>query len=76
MTDTQRFPGGGEILCWVRSHGGERLVVAVNFATAPAPLRLPDELADATALVLSSDPDRAADGGAITLAPGEGVLLR
>jgi hypothetical protein len=65
----------------VREDGRDRLLAAVNFAPAPAPLALarPGELPAAGALVLSTDPDR--DHGvdvrldALELRGGEGVLV-
>jgi alpha-glucosidase len=64
------------VLAWVRDGDGQRLVVAVNFSTAPVPL---GAVGRGATLVLSSDPDRAegeADGEALVLGPSEAVVLR
>jgi alpha-glucosidase len=71
----QRFEDAGDdILCWVREHAGERLLAAVNFATAERPLALAG--AGDRELVLSTDPARGAPSGELVLGPSEGVLLR
>jgi alpha-glucosidase len=67
------------VLAWLREGDGDRLLAAVNFATAPAPLRLGLDLPRTATLVVSTDPDRTDDGvdhHRFTLGPSEGVLLR
>jgi alpha-glucosidase len=71
QTGSQSFlDAGDDVLAWVRQEGGERLLAAVNFGAAPAPL----DAAEGATLVLSTDPGRV-EGG-VTLAPSEAVLLR
>jgi alpha-glucosidase len=55
------------VLAWERTLEGERIVAAVNFTRAPAPLHV------AGALLLSTDPDR--DSAPPVLAPSEAVLI-
>jgi alpha-glucosidase len=80
QTGDQRFVDAApDVLTWLREGDGDRLLAAVNFATAAVPLALREELARNATLVLSTDPDRA-DGdlrpGELELAPSEAVLLR
>jgi alpha-glucosidase len=68
-----------EVLAWLRQGDGDRLLAAVNFASAKVPLQLPAELARRAALLLSSDPDRAEGNvelGDLQLGPSEAVILR
>ena len=68
---SQRFlDAGADVLAWIREEGDERLAIAVNFATSPAPLLLP-----AGELVVSTEPGRA-DLADRTLAPGEAIIVR
>jgi hypothetical protein len=53
----------------VREDGAERLLCAVNFASAPVPIDAPGTL------VLSTDPDRGA-GAVRELRGGEAVVVR
>jgi glycosidase len=71
QTGSQRLlDAGPDVLAWLREHGDERLVAAVNFAATPSLPRLPE-----ATLVLSTDPDRG-ELAAPVLAPGEAVLAR
>jgi alpha-glucosidase len=56
------------VLAWERVHDDEHVLAAVNFGSAPAPVRRGE-------LLVSTDPDRA-PGEVGELAAGEGVLLR
>jgi alpha-glucosidase len=70
---------GDDIFAWLREDEGETLLVAVNFATDPVPVRPLAELPRRASLVLSSDPDRLdadVDPNRFVLGPGEAVLLR
>jgi alpha-glucosidase len=60
---------GHTVLAWTRD---DAFLAAVNFATEPVAVALPDGVS----LVLSTDPDRAPDDLSATLRPSEGVLLR
>ena len=60
---------GDTVLAWTR---GDTFLVAVNFATEPVEVALPD----GAELVLSTDPERAEGEAPATLQPAEGVLLR
>src|SRR4051794_20536162 len=51
---------GADVFAWLRERDGDRLLAVVNFAPKPAALRPPAEIAGAAALLLSTDPDRAA----------------
>jgi alpha-glucosidase len=77
----QLLDAGRDVLAWLRTHGSERLLVAVGFATEPRPLSVDGLTDERCTLVLSTDPGRAASPGAVPLSsvvlqPGEGVLLR
>jgi alpha-glucosidase len=80
QTGTQRcVEAGADVLAWLREGESDRLLAAVNFATAPAPLRLSLDLPRTATLVVSTDPDRTEDSvdhHRFTLGPSEGVLLR
>jgi alpha-glucosidase len=72
---------GEDVLAWERTADGERLVAAVNFATAPVALAAAaaDAMPARAALVVSTDPARAGGDVALAglaLAAGEGVILR
>lgn len=68
--DLIMVPAEGDVLQYERHHGGERLMVALNFSGKEQPVRLPDEVA--AGLLLSTE-GRAWFSQA--LAPGEGVVL-
>ncbi|CCH87834.1 alpha-glucosidase [Modestobacter italicus] len=77
----QLLDAGPDVLAWLRTHGPERLLAAVDFAAEPRPLRVDGLTDDLCTLLVSTDPGRAAPPAAvplssITLRPGEGVLLR
>jgi alpha-glucosidase len=81
QTGAQRtVDAGAGVLAWVREDDADRLLCAVNFA--PAPSRMPpagDIGGPAVALVLSTDPDRAAGDvrlDALELAAGEALVVR
>ncbi|RFU19571.1 alpha-amylase family glycosyl hydrolase [Geodermatophilus marinus] len=82
--DQHLLDAGPDVLAWLRTHGTERLLAAVNFATEPRRLRagaLPDGRYD---VVLSTDAGSPGDaprgpGGTLpelVLRPTEAVLLR
>jgi alpha-glucosidase len=64
-----------DLLLFVREHGSERLLVALNFGMGAAVAKLPDEVAGT--LLLSSQLDRQGEDvrGAIKLRPDEGVVI-
>ena len=66
---------GGDVLAYARSDGTRRLVVLLNFGAEPAPIAA--ELLPKDIVVLAStQADRTgAMGGALTLAPREGVIV-
>jgi alpha-glucosidase len=73
---TQRFidaPHG--VLAFVREHAGERLLIALNFTSAPAAIDLDVGRA---AMILSTEPSRGAEteGARVTIGPDEGLILR
>ena len=63
----------GEALIYAREHGGERLIVCLNFGKREQPISLPD-LAGAT-LLLSTQADGSAPLTDLTLRPHEGVVI-
>jgi alpha-glucosidase len=70
---------GSQVLAWLREGDGERWLAVMNFATVPAELRLPAELPRRLTMIVSTDPDRGdgeVDLDAVTLRPGEAVLMR
>jgi alpha-glucosidase len=75
---------GRDVLAWVRiGSDGEQALAAINFAAEPRLLKRPAGLPEHAALEISTDPARDQAGEAtelalegLTLAPGEGVLLR
>jgi alpha-glucosidase len=77
QTGSQRtLEAGPGVLAWVRQHGEERFLAAVNFTAAPVPLRIAAE--PPGTLLLSTDPDRptGATGRAdFVLGAAEGVLF-
>jgi len=80
QTGTQRtLEAGSQVLVWLREGDGERWLAAMNFATVPAALSLPAELPQRLTMIVSTDPDRGEDEvdfDAVTLRPGEAVLMR
>ncbi len=64
----------GDALIFAREHGGERLIVCLNFGDREQPIALPD-LAGAT-LLLSTHPDRVTALTNLTLQPHEGLVIR
>ena len=70
QSGTQRsLDAGDDVLARVRD---ERVLAAVNFASAPVPLALPDP----ATLLLSTDPGRdAGELTSLTFGPSEGVVL-
>jgi oligo-1,6-glucosidase len=69
---------GADVFAWVREGEGGRLLAALNFAAAPAPLAVREPVAGAT-LILSTDPDREDSDVSVeglVLSPGEGILVR
>ncbi|CAN5225010.1 alpha-amylase family glycosyl hydrolase [soil metagenome] len=71
----------GDVLAYVRSHLGERLLVVLNLGDTPQPFLLPDD-APALRPLLSTHRPQPDDwptvfsgGHVITLAPNEGVIL-
>jgi len=70
--------GDDDVLAWVRSEDGTRLLAAVNFAREERLLSVPSE-ADRTARLLISSVAGRGEGAigtdALTLAPNEGVLV-
>jgi alpha-glucosidase len=70
---------GCGVLAWLRVHGDDRILAAVNFADTPTRLHVGNELPRHATLLLSTDPERDAgeiDLDDLTLRPIEGVLLR
>jgi len=71
----ERVPSGDDCLAFIRRHGNERLLVVLNFAKAPATLKLPAEFIGGRVL-LSTAMER---GGTLTdtvsLRPVEGLVL-
>jgi alpha-glucosidase len=73
--DFQNLHTEGELLVYERLHGGERLLVALNFGREPHPLPLSGDETHARVL-LSTGLDRASGGVvAPTLEANEGVVL-
>jgi alpha-glucosidase len=70
----QPMPASGDLLLFVRSHGDERLLVALNMGEAP--VRLPAERL-AGAVLLSSGGNREGENiaGAFDLRPHEGLVI-
>jgi alpha-glucosidase len=77
---TQRMlETGSDVLAWLREGDGDRLLAAINFDAAPAPLPVPAGLPSRATLLVSTDPDRAGadvDLAGFTLGPSEAVLVR
>ncbi|HEX2102619.1 MAG TPA: alpha-amylase family glycosyl hydrolase [Solirubrobacteraceae bacterium] len=68
-----------DVFALVRDGDGERVLVAINFAAVPVPAELPAPVAGAGALLMSTDPDRAAGDvrlATLELGPAEGVVVR
>lgn len=67
----------GNVFCFERRSGDERLVIALNFATAPDAVPLPDDL-QAARVLLSSGLERGGEDvrGTLHLDCEEGVILR
>jgi alpha-glucosidase len=73
--DFQYLHTEGELLVYERRHGGERLLVALNFGREALPLPLSGDETQAR-LLLSTSLDRASGAvGAPTLEANEGVIL-
>jgi alpha-glucosidase len=77
---TQRtLEAGRHVLAWLREGDAERWLAAMNFAITAARLSLPADLPQQMTLVMATEPDRVdgqVDLDALTLRPGEAVLLR
>jgi alpha-glucosidase len=75
---TQSFvEGNADVLAWHRELDGDRLLVAINFATEPAAVRA--DLGPAPELLISTDPGRAVGAvvsGGLTLGASEAVIVR
>jgi alpha-glucosidase len=85
QTGQQRMLDAGPgVLAWLRTDGTERLLAAVNFTTGLRQLTGDAVAAGEFALILSTDPQRAASSVAggrsgvppLTLQPSEAVLVR
>jgi alpha-glucosidase len=59
-----------DVLAYVREHGQERLLVALNFSSNDVPVD-----ADAGRILLSTDAQREPSPAELTLAPDEGVIV-
>jgi alpha-glucosidase len=74
--DYRRLAAAGDVLAYMRESDGERLLVALNFAAAPAQLALPADVAEGV-LLLSTAGGR--DGecvrGTLALRGHEGVIV-
>jgi alpha-glucosidase len=72
----QGMPVSGDLVMFIRAFDGERLLIVLNFGSAPVMARL---LCGATAsrVILSSKGDRGGEivGGSILLRPHEGVII-
>ena len=68
-------PSQRQMLAYQREQDGRRVLVALNFGHAPAPVELPSTVDGR--LLLSTDPDRAEGplGGQVTLSAAEGVVI-
>ncbi|SEL10977.1 alpha-glucosidase [Blastococcus sp. DSM 46786] len=81
--DQHLLDAGPDVLAWLRTGPGERLLAAVNFATEPRPLIVPGIPGARHAVLVSTDPERTGtavqDGtgprARFVLQPSEAVLL-
>jgi alpha-glucosidase len=70
---------GSGVLAWLRVHGDDRILAALNFAATPTRLHLGAELPRHATLLLSTDPERRTgqtELDDLTLGPIEALLLR
>jgi glycosidase len=65
----------GTVLAYVRRHGAERLIVALNLGGRPHRLELPDWAIDCRPLLSTLDDAAQIEDGALRLRADEGVIL-
>ena len=67
--------GEDDVLAYVRSHGAERFVVALNFSQTPRAVSIPQAAGGRVALSTGSDRDGETVGEIVRLGPDEGVVI-
>lgn len=67
--------GAADVLAFLRSHGEERVLVALNLSHAPREVDLPEAIGGRIALTTGLDRDDETVGGRLHLAADEGVVI-